>query len=65
MTAAPCPVCGDAGGFHDEEVHAARPVEPSIKALPLPDEQVVLCRACGEPLDGPGAPGCRYPRHAS
>jgi hypothetical protein len=56
----PCPVCADIGGFHDEDVHAARPVAYG-KLLPPPDSEP--CRACGLPLDGPGADGCRYPNH--
>jgi hypothetical protein len=56
-----CPICGEEGGFHDENIHASRPL-PEGKALPLIDVSPP-CRACGEPVDGPGAPGCRYPNH--
>lgn len=61
MDPAPCPVCAEGGGFHDEEVHAARPIAEG-KLLP-PLEVVPMCRACGEPLSDPGLYGCRYPNH--
>jgi hypothetical protein len=62
-TPAPCPFCYLGGGFHDEDVHSARPL-PEGKALPV-GEPVAMCRACGEPLSGPGEPGCRYPKHVT
>lgn len=62
MQPKPCPVCKEHGGFHDEEIHASRPI-PSEKLLPIEDV-VPNCRACGEPINRPGEPGCRYPNHA-
>lgn len=56
-----CPICGWPAGFHDEETHAARPL-PEGAALPVEDA-VPACRACGEPVNRPGEPGCRYPNH--
>lgn len=60
-----CPICGDGNGFHHEDIHDARPLPDGI-GLPLPVAESPVdkpCRACGQPLDGPGAPGCRYPNH--
>jgi hypothetical protein len=63
---APCPFCGLGGGFHDEDVHAAIPIPPE-KLLPTAaavDRQTEgLCKNCGAPLDGPGVPPCRNPKH--
>ncbi len=56
-----CPICGDHGGFHDEEVHSARPL-PEGTALPLPETEK-SCRACGHLLSSAGDPDCRYPKH--
>lgn len=56
-----CPFCAEQGGFHIEEIHAARPL-PEGKSLPIEDV-VPACRACGEPINRPGEPGCRYPKH--
>jgi hypothetical protein len=57
-----CPICAAPGGFHEEEVHAARPIDPPEKSLPI-EAVVPNCRACGEPINRPGEPGCRYPGH--
>lgn len=59
---APCPFCGLANGFHDEDVHDRRPCLKE-KSLPLRADDVVLCRACSHPLSSPGDPDCRYPNH--
>lgn len=61
MISGPCPICHDTGGFHFEEVHAARPIAYG-KALPVVSD-APACRSCGEPVNGVGKAGCRYPGH--
>lgn len=61
-TAELCPFCQLDGGFHDEDVHTRTDFVnfPAEKRIIKPT--VKLCN-CGEPLDEPGAPVCRNPRH--
>lgn len=56
-----CPICNEHDGFHDEDIHLSRPL-PKDKSLPIIDV-APSCRACGEPIDSPGLPECRYPNH--